>query len=150
MQDACGFKAVCENPGETWDTCSPFNWHPTCIKINGESDTTTEDEIPPCLGELSKIPCAFPYMLGNVTLNKCTGANNRNGRLPGRMWCPLLVDGNLEPLAQPGTDPLYEGIFVFLNFCLLGLTCAVWINRLLLGLLWVCRILWREQHKLFH
>ncbi len=72
-------------------------------------DTITEDERPPCLGELSKSPCAFPYVLENVTLNECTNANNGNGRLPGRTWCPLLVDANLEPKGQPGTHALREG-----------------------------------------
>jgi hypothetical protein len=80
--------------------------------MNGksESDSKTEDERPPCLGELSKSPCAFPYVLENVTLNECTNANNGNGRLPGRAWCPLLVDdANLEPEGQPGTHALKEG-----------------------------------------
>jgi hypothetical protein len=96
-------------PGETYDTCSPINRHPTCIKLNGESGTTTEDETPPCLGELSKLPCVFPYVLDNVTLKACTAANNLNGRLPERTWCPLLVEENSEPRGQPGTSPLYEG-----------------------------------------
>jgi hypothetical protein len=77
--------------------------------MNGESETLTKGERPPCLGELSKSPCAFPYVLENVTLNECTGANNGNGRLPGRTWCPLLVDANLEPDGQPGTHALREG-----------------------------------------
>jgi hypothetical protein len=96
---------------KAWGYCNPFNWHPTCIKMNGESesDSKTEDERPPCLGELSKSPCAFPYVLENVTLNECTDANNGNGRLPGRTWCPLLVDANLEPEGQPGTHALKEG-----------------------------------------
>jgi hypothetical protein len=34
---------------------------------------------------------------------------NGNGRLPGRTWCPLLVDANLEPEGQPGTHALFEG-----------------------------------------
>ena len=83
--------------------------------MNGESDTNLEDEKPPCLGELSKFPCAFPFTLGNITLNECTDANNLNGRLPGRTWCPLLVDENLEPLGQPGTHPFSEGVCGRLN-----------------------------------
>jgi hypothetical protein len=77
--------------------------------MNGKSGPKTEDERLPCLGELSNLPCAFPYVLENVTLNECTYANNGNGRLPGRTWCPLLVDANLEPEGQPGTHALYEG-----------------------------------------
>ncbi len=77
--------------------------------MNGESETIIEDEKPPCLGELSSFPCAFPFTLGNVTLHECTDANNLNGRLPGRTWCPLLVDKNLEPLGQPGTHVFSEG-----------------------------------------
>ena len=94
--------------------------------MNGESETTPEDEILPCLGELSKLPCAFPYVLGNVTLDACTDANNLNGRLPGRTWCPLLVDENLKPRGQPGTDELYEGLclFFFFFFCLLQLVSS--------------------------
>ena len=82
--------------------------------MNGESETIIEDEKPPCLGELSRFPCAFPFTLGNVTLNECTDANNLNGRLPGRMWCPLLVDENLEPLGQPSTHAFYEGVWTCL------------------------------------
>jgi hypothetical protein len=113
--------AACNSLGKAWDYCAPFNWHPTCILMNGaSSDTITEDERPPCLGELSKSPCAFPYVLEHVTLNECTDANNGNGRLPGRTWCPLLVDANLEPEGQPGTHVLREGgvvFFIFFRFC---------------------------------
>jgi hypothetical protein len=78
--------------------------------MNGESESNSEDEKPPCLGEPSNFPCAFPFALGNITLNECTGTNNLNGRLPGRTWCPLLVDENAEPLCQPGTHALSEGV----------------------------------------
>ncbi len=77
--------------------------------MNGESEINLKDDKLACLGELSNFPCAFPFVLGNATLNECTDANNLNGRLPGRTWCPLLVDANSEPLGQPGTHALSEG-----------------------------------------
>ncbi len=77
--------------------------------MKGESTDNSEEEQPPCLGELSLLPCAFPFILGNVTLTECTDANNGNGRLPGRTWCPLLVNEDLEPYGEPGTHSLAEG-----------------------------------------
>jgi hypothetical protein len=76
---------------------------------NGEKNTIAEEESPPCLGELSKLPCVLPFAVGNVTFNECTDAYSGNGRQPGRTWCPLLVDKNSEPIDQPGTHALSEG-----------------------------------------
>ncbi len=95
--------------GLAWDKCSPFNWHPTCIAMNGAKNTTAEEERPPCLGELSKLPCALPFAVGNVTFSECTDAFNGNGRQPGRTWCPLLVDTKSEPIGRPGTHAFSEG-----------------------------------------
>jgi hypothetical protein len=109
QKDSCGLKKGCVAVGKAWDKCSPFNWHPTCIQMNGESETTTEVDKPPCLGELSKLPCILPFLIGNVTFDKCTDAYNGNGRQPGRRWCPLIVDKNSEPVGLPGTHAFSEG-----------------------------------------